>query len=159
MKKSTRFICWLLTSILMSSLSNLSYADFFSGTLTNTDYDKLERYVLRHLEEWCPDAWCSGDFQHTWESFKYNVDTQEWTLQFTSYQRFSENFELLPSNNFLGSIESNKFMAMRSSCTFPSKDPKAMLDFDTQGFLGLSYLMSEQLIICISAIEEKLTNP
>ncbi|OPZ23419.1 MAG: hypothetical protein BWZ03_00518 [bacterium ADurb.BinA186] len=114
--------------------------------------------MVKYFTDWCPDAWCSGDFQHTAENFTYDGENKMWTLELSTYPRFVDNLTVLPTPNFSGEIRTVAIPALRSTCTFPSPDPRDMFDIDGMRMTGISDVMSEMLITCTSSIEKAFTN-
>lgn len=124
--------------------------------LRTDNVDVLGNGMVKYFTDWCPDAWCSGDFQHTAENFTYDAENKIWTMELSSYPRFVDNLTILPAANFSGEIKTVSIPALRSTCTFLSPDPRDMFEIDGSEMTGISDTMSEMLVTCTSNIEKAL---
>lgn len=120
----------------------------------DVDLIALGDEVVDHLNFWCADAWCAGDFQHTFFSLVYQSDKGRWLLDF---QTFPHNEIDSVSEPIETNFMAKPFVVMHSVCAFPSINPLEMIEFSEirADFARISSTMSELLMECVGKSEQR----
>lgn len=154
---------------LPASILNVFRSIFLIATLTShssyaeiSDLIVLGERVVDELTAWCPDAWCSGDFQHSFQNMTYNEENK-WTLQFVSYLRFIDDNEGaligVEDPNGVCSIKTKSIRAQYSTCEFSSPSPHDIVtyhpSFNSKLVISISDSFRNDLERCVRSIEDQ----
>lgn len=123
---------------------------------TEADLLVIGEQVVDHLNLWCPDAFCAGDFHHTFLEFSYNSNEASWFLLFQSFPHDED--ELLLHRPIKDNFSSRATVVLRSVCIFPSEDPLKMVTLETtihDHVSGISPTMNDLLMQCVLKSEQK----
>ncbi len=115
------------------------------------DLSLIGQQVVDHLNKWCPDAWCAGDFHHTFFNFSYAEKSAGWWLTFQTFPH--EKLEI-DMENMAGNFTSVPMTLLHSWCFFPSLNPLDMVEAKPKNATGISQQMRELLMICTAKAEK-----
>lgn len=121
----------------------------------------LAKNFVQFLNDWCPDAWCAGDYKHIFLNAEYEASKKEWQLVFETFPHYAQDIqsnssEVLETQTGETVLITNIFTKF-SKCSFKSFEPQTIFELDSNGELkDLTQEMRDKLIACTVLVEQSL---
>ncbi len=156
--KTKLFFLSLLTTVLFST-STMAALTMTIDEINSGDYNWLSNQMTPFLNSWCPDAWCSGDYDHHFGNFIYDDISREWILEIVSLPRFITEVPGWASH-IQNKVAIRRIQSTIAQCSFYAPDPRELFQLvwragnSSPEMRGISDRMSDELSECTRSIEK-----